>query len=274
MQYSYLELKLSWELYEKGPETLSEPEHRRLAEIAARQHMIERRILASTESSNVVIPPPTLATRLEEIRERYRSEDEFILDLERIGIGEVELAMAVEHDLRVEAVLEKIASETTPVSAIDAEIYYHLHPESFDRPETRRLRHILITFNDAREKAKGKAKLQALLPTLTSAEKFGEAALNHSQCPTALEGGKLGVIKRKQLYAELEPESFALFEGEISEILESPTGLHIVRCDEIFPSGMMPFGEVREKIITHLFEIRRKKMQRNWIISRLSCSAT
>ena len=161
--------------------------------------------------------------------------------------------------------LEKIASATAPVSAIDAEIYYRLHPEAFDRPEARRLRHILITFDNAQEKARATAQLESLRSTLKNAEKFATAAARHSQCPTAMEGGQLGVVKRAQLYAELEPAAFALFEGDISAVLGSPIGLHIVRCDEILPSGMLPFAEVRERIIERLTDKRRREAQREWI---------
>ena len=83
----------------------------------------------------------TLRQRVDEIRGRYPSEDDLIRDLERIGLSEGELDKAVERDLRVEGVLEKVASAAEPVSAVDAEIYYRLHPEAFDRPEARRLRH-------------------------------------------------------------------------------------------------------------------------------------
>lgn len=282
MQYGYLELKLSWELFAKAPENLSEPERTRLTDVAAKQNTIEQRILACTEAANVVVPAPTLATRLEEIRQRYQSDDDFAQDLARIGIGKTELGEAIERDLRVEAVLERVAAEATPVSAVDAEIYYRLHPDAFNRPESRRLRHILITCDDAKDNAKDNAKdsakdkaraqaqLEALRPTLSTAEKFAAAALRHSQCPTALEGGLLGIVKRNQLYAELEPAAFALSQGEISAVLQSPIGLHIVRCDEIFPSGMLPFADVQEKIIAHLFELRRQKAQREWIKQRVA----
>lgn len=278
MQYGYLELKLSWELFAKAPEKLSEPERTRLTDVAAKQNTIEQRILASAEAANVVIPAPTLATRLAEIRQRYPSADDFAQDLERIGIGKTELGEAIERDLRVEAVLERVAAEATPVSAVDAEIYYRLHPDAFNRPESRRLRHILITCDDAKDNAKDSAKdkaraqaqLEALRPTLTTAEKFAAAALRNSQCPTALEGGLLGIVKRNQLYAELEPAAFALSQGEISAVLQSPIGLHIMRCDEIFPSGMLPFADVQEKIIAHLFELRRQKAQREWIKQRVA----
>ena len=73
------------------------------------------------------MPAATLATRVAEVRKRYPSEDEFAQDLERSGLNETTLGEAAERDLRVESVLEKIASVTAPVSAIDAEIYYRLH---------------------------------------------------------------------------------------------------------------------------------------------------
>lgn len=267
MLHGYLELKLSWELFKKAPESLTEPERDRLCDIADRQDSIEQRILASSTAGSVVIPAATVKNRLDEIRKRYPSEDEFVQEMARFGLDRTELERSVERDLRVEAVLEKVASATPAVSAVDAEIYYRLHPEAFDRPEARRLRHILITFNNPQEKAKATTTLEMLRSSLKNAQKFGDAALRHSQCPTAMEGGVLGIVKRQQLYAELEPAAFALNEGEISAVLESPIGLHILRCDEILPSGMLPFSEVREKIIERLSDKRRREAQRDWIKS-------
>lgn len=273
MQLGYLELKLSWELFQKAPETLSDPERHRLAEIARKQDGIEQRILASREAASVVVPAATLKTRLQEIRQRYQNPDELTHDLERIGLGADDLEKAVERDLRVEAVLEKVASEAAPVTAVDAEIYYRLHPEAFDGPEARRLRHILITFDDTQEKARAAAQLEMLRSTLKNAEKFDEAALRHSQCPSAMKGGKLGVVRRGQLYSELEPAAFALREGEISQVLESPIGLHILRCDDIFPGGMLPFAGVCPRIIERLTDKRRQEAQREWIKTLLSVPA-
>lgn len=265
MLQGYLELKLSWQLFQKAPETLSDPERNRLLEVAARQNTLEQRILASAEAATVVVPAATLAQRIAEVRQRYPSEDDFVHDLERSGLNEATLGEAVERDLRVESVLEKVASASEPVSAVDAEIYYRLHPEAFDRPEARQLRHILITYNNDKEKAKALAQLDQLRSTVKNAQKFAEAALRHSQCPTALEGGKLGTVKRQQLYAELEPAAFALAAGEISAVLESPIGLHIIRCDEILPSGMLAFAEVRQRIIERLTDKRRSEAQKAWI---------
>lgn len=106
---------------------------------------------------------------------------------------------------------------------------------------------------------------ELLRSTLENAEKFGAAAQRLSQCPTALSGGELGVVKRQQLYPELEDAAFALQQGQISAVLESPIGLHILRCDEILPAATRPFQDVEASIIERLSEERRKDAQKAWI---------
>ena len=80
-----------------------------------------------------------------------------------------------------------------------------------------------------------------------------------------MEGGLLGTVKRGQLYSELEPAAFALAQGEVSTVLESPIGLHLIYCEEIPPFGMLPFAEVSEHIIERLSDKRRRDAQRSWI---------
>ncbi len=270
MLHSYLELKLSWELFQKAPDALSDPERSKLAQVANKQNSIEQGILRSAEAASVIVPAAAVNNRLADIRQRYASEEEFTNDMLRSGLDEASLGQAVERDLRVESVLDKIAAGVAAADSVEAEIYYRLHPDAFDRPESRRLRHILITFDSSKGKNKASRLLDELRSKLRHAEQFAAAALSHSQCPTAMEGGLLGVVKRQQLYAELEPAAFALAEGEISAVLESPIGLHILRCDEILPSGMLPFADVSAQIIERLTDKRRRDAQREWIKRLLS----
>lgn len=265
MVHGYLELKLAWEFFDRSPETLSATERTRLTGLAQRQDLIEQRILVSAEAANVVIPAETLANRLAEIRQRYAGDDEFAQDLARIGLTKVELEQAVERDLRVEAVLERVASAASAVTDVDAEIYYRMHPEAFERPELRTLRHILVTFDNPQQQAGAATLLEGLRHSVRDTAAFARAALRHSQCPTAIEGGKLGSVKHGQLFPELEPAAFALSKGEISTVLASPIGLHIVLCEEISPGETLPFAAARERIIEHLTDQRRQKIQREWI---------
>lgn len=261
----YLRLKLAWELFQKPPENLEGAETRKLEKIARQQGQIEQKVLGSPEAAQVVIPETTLTQRLGEIRQRYASDEEMQQDLERQGLDEEQLAASIIQDLRIEAVLERVANSVLPATLTEAEIFYRLHPAAFDRPPSRRLRHILITFDHAKEKRAASEQLEKLRGRLTTVEDFAQAALRYSQCPTAMEGGQLGVVKHGQLFAELEAAAFALDEGHLSAILESPMGLHLLRCDEILPSGLLAFEAVSHRIIERLTDQRRREAQSAWI---------
>ena len=123
------------------------------------------------------------------------------------------------------------------VSDTEVEIFYRLHRRRLRSVETRVLRHILITLNDDypdNRRPQVQSRLAAIRETLLDApEDFAAAALQHSECPTALNGGLLGTVPRGSLYPELEPVAFALQAGELSAIAESPMGLHLLLCEVI-----------------------------------------
>lgn len=263
----YLEFKLSWAMFQKAPESLSPEELARLQQVAPRQRAIEARILASAEAIGVMVPFPTLDARLAELRARYETQEDYRLDLERIGLSEAALSEAVRRDLMVEAVLEKVSASVPVVTAVEAEIYYRMNPAPFERPERRKLRHILMTFNDPAEKDRVRGLLENLRPALRSAEDFAAAALKHSHCPTSLQGGEMGTVKRGQLFPELEPAAFALEAGAITTVQESPMGLHLLYCDEILLGETVAFADACQRIVDTLTDKRRSSAQQQWIKS-------
>ena len=95
-----------------------------------------------------MVPPSTLEAAMQEIRGRYPSEEEFLGDLASNGLDEASFAVALEREMKVEAILEKVATQAAKISDMDVELYYQYHPEQFRRPETRLARHILITINE------------------------------------------------------------------------------------------------------------------------------
>jgi peptidylprolyl isomerase/peptidyl-prolyl cis-trans isomerase C len=272
-QQPYLYLKLALELFKKSPETLSTGEASRLKKIVGRQTRIEAAILGSQEALDVVVPESVLAARFEEIRQRYPNHEEFLTDMRRNHLDARELEAAIARDLCIEAVLERVAAQTPEISETEAERYYHQHPQAFTRPEMRRIRHILITFNDAAQKKAAISLLETLRVRIETEADFAAAALKHSQCPTALEEGVIGVVKPGQLFPELEAPAFALAEGELSAPLESSIGIHLLRCDTIVPSMLMEFSEARERLISRLMEQRRQASQQDWIRRQLKREA-
>jgi len=234
-----------------------------------RQAEIERRILATPEAASVVLPASSTRQRLDEIRGRYESRQEFLADLERSGCDEAALDAALARDLRVEAVLDRIARNAPPVSDTDIEIFYLIHGERFKRPERRTLRHILVTINEelpGSERPAARARIEDIRRRLLAAPgDFAAEALKHSECPTAVAGGNLGTLGRGHLFPAVEIAAFALDPGRISAVVESPVGFHLLLCDAVEAEGVVGIEAVRARIREHLEGTRRGEVQKTWI---------
>lgn len=265
----YLALKLAERLYHKPLEALAADELKRVGSVAAQQQEIETLILSTTEAGSVILPAASIEACLAEIRGRYASEEDFRADLERIGLDAAALRQAVERDMAVEAVLEKVGARAAAVSDTEVEIFWFMHKDRFRRAETRELRHILITINEqlaGNERDAARDKIDAIRERLLkNPERFAEQALKHSECPTAMNGGLLGRVPRGQLYAELEAAAFAMAENTLSEPVESELGWHLIRCDAIHAERQSQLAEVRQTIRDHLEQQRRGMCQKSWI---------
>lgn len=264
-------LRVALELFGKPPLSLSAEEQRKVEQQVNRELSIGKRVLAAKEAAEVVIPESVVMQAVDVLAKRYDSEKEFLEALDANCLDRNSLFQALQYELRVEAALERIVADRSAVSDTDVEIYYLQHLDKFVLPETRTARHILITINDEydenrRERAMQRiTELQNLL--LEQGEEFSALAQRHSECPTAMQEGLLGRIKQGRLFPELDERLFAMESGELSEIIESPVGLHLLLCEEIHAAERRRFSEVKEKLRDHLETKKRKHLLNVWLRS-------
>ena len=262
-------LRAAHALFGRGIGELSAEERGAAEREAERSLAIEALALESREAVGVVVPENAIEATLDDVRHRYDSPEDFAADLAGNGLDEAGLRAALSRELAVEAVLEKVAAGAPKVTEADVRAWYDRHPEKFDLPETRLASHILVTVNAAipeNSRARAEARIGALGAGMDgSLAAFRALAGRHSECPSALEGGRLGRIARGQLYPTLDAALFAMGEGEISPPLESELGFHLVFCEAIFPAGTVPFEAARGKIRDAMEKKRRKAQQANWL---------
>jgi len=266
---AYLALKAAQKIFSKSPAALEPNEFEHVQNMAQRQHKIEARVLATNEARNVMVPPSTLTAAMQEIRGRYPSEAEFLSDLTRNGLDETSFATALEREMKVDAILEQVATQAAKVSDTDVALYYQFHAEKFRHPETRLARHILITINETiaeNTRVRAQKRIQEITTRLVKEpQRFEEQALKHSECPTALDGGKLGNLARGKLFPELDRALFEMQEGEISGVLESELGFHILRCDAITEAGLLNLDQARPHIRKLMEQKRKRVSQQEWM---------
>ena len=267
---TYLALKIADAQHGKQ---LNELEGEHLQEVMAqarRQYLLEEKVLASPESQQVCLPETTLDDAWLRIRGRYEEEQDFERALALVKLTPTAYRQALSRELRIEAVLEKVASRAEPISDEAVARFYHQYPDKFTIPEKRRTRHLLITVDENRADAGELLVLQQMeairARLLRRPELFSELTLRHSQCPTAVEGGQLGLVTKGLLFEALDQALFEMQAGEISPPLRSPLGYHILYCEAIIPAESKTLEEARTKIIEHLQDKQRQQLQKRWML--------
>jgi peptidyl-prolyl cis-trans isomerase C len=267
----YALLRAALTLFKKTPGELQEAELMQAEVQAINEFKIENRILNAPEAGAVIISDKELQAAYQEIRDRYEDDESFFSDLEKNHLDKDTLSAALYRQCRVNVIMELIASRAPDVSEVEIGIYYHLHAEQFNRPEQREASHIFISINpDYPENIRETAfsRMQEISEKLQKKPyKFAELALKHSECPTALQGGVLGLVPRGKLYPELDAALFSIKAGEVSQIVESEIGFHLVLCKQIQRAETLSLQKATPKIRQLMKERSRRTCQRAWLAS-------
>lgn len=148
---------------------------------------------------------------------------------------------------------EAAATQGVQVKDEDLASYYEQNKTRFGQPERRRVSHIMISLpagasEDARKAARAKAdELDKL--AVADPSKFAELARKESQdAGSAANGGDLGWQQKGALPGSLDKAAFGLNKDQVSGVVESPSGLHILKLTEIQPAAIKPLAEVKDQL--------------------------
>jgi hypothetical protein len=146
--------------------------------------------------------------------------------------------------------------------------YYHENQKDFWDPGKARVRHILILTEKGLPANKKKEKyLQAkeILGEVKSGKDFADAAREYSEDISASEGGDVGFVEKGKMVPEFENAVYSMEEGEISDIVETEYGYHIIKVEEVLKGGTLPLKDVKNKIQFILSNEKQKSAYEEWI---------
>lgn len=266
----YNRLRTALMLFGKSLAELEPEECQRVERQAAKEYRIEQSILEAPEAAGVMVSEVELARALAEIKGKYPDEDAFRSSLEASDLDENRLQQALARQCKVNTILDKVDSATpVEIDEVEVGIYYHAHFQKFQQPERRDTYHILISINeDFPENSRPKAleRIRTIAEKLErSPKQFEELAQRYSECPTAMRGGRIGLVRRGQLFPELDKALFRLRPGQLSEIVESEMGFHLLFCKRIVPPQTLSLKKATPHIRKILAERIRESRRRQWI---------
>jgi parvulin-like peptidyl-prolyl isomerase len=153
----------------------------------------------------------------------------------------------------IEALLEEVLKGKGEVSESEIQKYYKENEDRFTEPREIKIRHIVVNSEPV---------LKEVLTKLTRGESLEKLASTYNVDKSREDGGDLGYIRRGQLapsFAQFEEAAFSLRKkGEISEVVKTPFGYHLIQLAERRGTALRPFDQVKEKIRFFLQEKMRQ----------------
>lgn len=158
----------------------------------------------------------------------------------------------------IDAVMKVEINDKVMLSEEEIEEYYEENKEDFIKDEEYHLRHILV---ETQEEA------EAVLEKIRSGADFAELAKERSIGPSGEKGGDLGFITRGMTIKPFEDAAFALKVGEISEVVETEFGYHIIKLEEISPERQKTLEESSIEIEFILLPDKEQQAFTKWLSS-------
>lgn len=226
----------------------------------ARKAALEQLIFAELLYQQGLISPPAdldkqVEFKMSQNKAKFASAAEFETALQESGITEKELAGISRKDIVISSYIETKIAPTITVSDEEIRKFYDDNKSELAEEPQVKASHILVGVDAAatpEAKAQAKEKAEAILKELKGGKDFAAAAKADSTCPSKEQGGDLGFFGRGQMVPAFEEAAFALKPGEISEVVETQFGYHIIKLMEKKEATPPNFDELKEKIAEFL----------------------
>ena len=242
-----------------------------------RRHLLDKKV----REANIVITEEEVMSQITEIAAAQReplSLEEFKQKMEQYGQNFENVKADVREGLARNKFMQAHWAGKIDVTEEDVRNYYDENPKQFEQDEQVRASHILIKpeltdpnvdpNTDPNEaKTIARTKTEDLLKQLKDGADFAELAKSHSTCPSAPNGGDLGFFPRGQTEPAFEDVAFELEIGQISEVVETEYGYHIIKAIDHKEASITTFDQAKDNIVMQLTQMKQSEIAEEYIES-------
>lgn len=241
-----------------------------LSEKEVLERLVDRKLqMQKAEKLGIEVTTIEIDNTLNEIMAKNKvNKEELIGMLSRDGSNMEDFRKYLKEEMTLARVLNSEVRSKIVVDGYEIKKYYESHQREFSKPEKVRLRHIFITVNDFNNMDERENKLtiaRKVLERYRLGETFSSLARQFSDDPSARKGGDIGYIKMEDLMEPLRERARTLASGEISSLIESKVGYHIIFMEEKVGSNTLPLDEVKKEIERQLFQKKLEERLKSWV---------
>ncbi|OGV37036.1 MAG: hypothetical protein A2X48_04275 [Lentisphaerae bacterium GWF2_49_21] len=232
--------------------------------------MIATKLLSKLAEANGYKPDPALAEEEFKKITAQMPPEQVAETLEKQGMKPEVIKERIATGLAIQKWVDEKILAGIKITDEETEKFYKDNQDRFKKPETVHAFHILIkpddldaeklkTMTDEEKKKavdetkqKTLQKAQDILAKIKKGEDFAKLASENSACPSKEKGGDLGTFGKGNMVPEFEKAAFSMKPGELSDIVETKYGYHIIKLAEKNEAGVVPFAEVKNFISENL----------------------
>ncbi|MGE5542091.1 MAG: peptidylprolyl isomerase [Bacillota bacterium] len=208
--------------------------------------MLERLIKQEARKQSISVSDAEIQKGIDEIKSQFATEAEFDAALEDSGMSLGDLRDSV----RLNELVRKLSLKGVTITEEDIQKYFEENKDSLGQPARVRARHILVGTKDEADEVLKRVRAGEDFATLASALS--------TDTGTKINGGDLGFIKAGETEEAFEKAAFALKPGEVSDVVETSYGFHVIKVEAREEAKPATLEDSREKIVEALENERAK----------------
>lgn len=214
--------------------------------------LIEREVLyQQSQKVGIQVSDQKVDDQLAGIKKRFPNETEYKNALSKMNLSEDEVKVQIKRGLSIRELIDQQITSKVVITDEESKAYYDKNPQMFKQPEQIKASHILIKVDakaDETKKVEARKKIEAVQQKLKDGGDFAALAKEYSEGPSSTKGGDLGYFRRGQMVKPFEEAALALKPNEVSDIVETRFGYHLIIVYDIKPEQTLTYADVKDKI--------------------------
>ncbi|MBT5633776.1 MAG: hypothetical protein HOJ13_13705 [Nitrospina sp.] len=256
-------------LRQKYANALEIPSEKKLLKEALNMIVDEKLQIQEGKKIGFIIDEDSVDRAVEEIKKKNNiGEGQLEEMLEREGRSLKTYKNHIRDQIMVSKITRFEVGNRVKVSDKSLVKYYKEHQKEHWQEGKVKARHILfIAERGSSEKIRREKLKQAntVLREILGGEDFVKLAKENSEDVSASNGGDLGYVEKGKMVPEFEDSVFSLKEGQVSGIVETQYGYHIIKVEEILPGKTLTFQEAKEQIYQILAMQKQEQAYKDWM---------
>ncbi len=236
---------------EKVPENVIQQLRKRVVD----QMIAEELLFQESQKQGITVPADRVEKELDNLKQRFKDSKQYEAALNQMHITEGQLKNQIVQKAAIRELVTRDIVSKINITDETAKKFYDENTEKFRQPERVRAQHILIKVNkedDEKKKADARQRLEDIKKKIMGGEDFGELAKTHSEGPSNVRGGDLGYFTRGQMVPSFEDAAFKLAPNEVSDIVETQFGYHLIKVIDHQTQKDPTFDEIKPQLIRRL----------------------